>query len=57
MYFIDVQGTLISDSDKTPLNGACELIAYLNKKALPYCVITNNTKFQRRGLFGSFLRA
>lgn len=32
MYFIDVQGTLISDSDKTPLNGACELIAYLNKK-------------------------
>ncbi len=52
MYFIDVQGTLISDSDKTPLNGACELIAYLNKKALPYCVITNNTKFQSAQFLG-----
>ena len=30
MYFIDVQGTLISDSDKSPINGACELIERLN---------------------------
>lgn len=55
MYFIDVQGTLISDNDKTPLNGACELISYLNKTATPYCVITNNTKF-KSDEFLSFLR-
>lgn len=44
MYFIDVQGTLISDSDKSPINGACELIDILNLKQIPYVVITNNTK-------------
>lgn len=44
MYFIDVQGTLISDSDKSPINGACELIRFLNLKDIPYVVITNNTK-------------
>ncbi|ANE33794.1 HAD-IIA family hydrolase [Campylobacter hyointestinalis] len=44
MYFIDVQGTLISDSDKSPINGACELIDILNLKNIPYVVITNNTK-------------
>jgi NagD protein len=43
-YFIDVQGTLLSDLDKTPLPGACELIEILNTKKIPYCVITNNTK-------------
>lgn len=43
-YLIDVQGTLISDLDKTPLPGAKELIDELNKKNIPYCVITNNTK-------------
>lgn len=43
-YFIDVQGTLLSDRDKSPLNGAIELIETLNKKDIPYCVITNNTK-------------
>lgn len=44
MYFIDVQGTLISDTDKSPINGACELIRYLNSRALPYVIVTNNTK-------------
>ena len=44
MYFIDVQGTLISDSDKSPINGACELLKKLNQKQIPYVVITNNTK-------------
>lgn len=44
MYFIDVQGTLLSDSDKNPINGACELIYHLNKEQIPYVVITNNTK-------------
>lgn len=43
-FFIDVQGTLLSDADKSPVNGACKLIEFLNKKNLPYIVITNNTK-------------
>lgn len=43
-FFIDVQGTLISDSDKSPINGAIELIKFLNQKSIPYIVITNNTK-------------
>ncbi len=44
MLFIDVQGTLIKDSDKSPIDGACELIKWLNSKQLPYVIITNNTK-------------
>ena len=46
MIFIDVQGTLISDSDKSPIKGACELIELLNSQEIPYVVITNNTKFK-----------
>lgn len=46
MIFIDVQGTLISDSDKSPIKGACELIDFLNSQNIPYVVITNNTKFK-----------
>ncbi len=42
-FFIDVQGTLIDD-DKNVINGACEFITLLNKKKIPYVVITNNTK-------------
>lgn len=44
MYFIDVQGTLISDSDKMPIDGSREFIAYLNAHKIPYMIITNNTK-------------
>lgn len=44
MYFIDVQGTLISDEDKSPINGAIEFIDNLNSKNIPYMVVTNNTK-------------
>lgn len=44
MYFIDVQGTLISDFDKSLIKGAKEFIDYLNIKNYPYVVITNNTK-------------
>ena len=44
MYFIDVQGTLISDADKSPIAGSREFIDYLNKENIPYMVITNNTK-------------
>jgi NagD protein len=44
MYFIDVQGTLISDSDKSPIKGSIEFIDSLNKNNTPYMVVTNNTK-------------
>nr|WP_321266557.1 HAD-IIA family hydrolase [uncultured Sulfurimonas sp.] len=44
MYFIDVQGTLISDDDKSPIRGAIEFIKMCNEKKIPYMVITNNTK-------------
>jgi NagD protein len=44
MYFIDVQGTLISDEDKSPIAGSREFIEYLNLNSVPYMVITNNTK-------------
>ena len=44
MYFIDVQGTLISDIDKSPIRGSIEFIDMLNKKNIPYMVVTNNTK-------------
>lgn len=45
-YLIDVQGTLISDLDKSPLPGAVKFIDYLNENLVPYCVITNNTKLK-----------
>jgi len=44
LYFIDVQGTLISDIDKSPIRGSIEFIDRLNDKKIPYMVITNNTK-------------
>lgn len=44
MLFLDVQGTLLSDKDKSLIRGAKELIAYLNGQNIPYIIITNNTK-------------
>jgi NagD protein len=44
LYFIDVQGTLISDIDKSPIRGSIEFIDKLNEENIPYMVITNNTK-------------
>jgi len=44
LYFIDVQGTLISDSDKSPIRGSIAFIDKLNADKTPYMVITNNTK-------------
>jgi NagD protein len=44
LYFIDVQGTLISDADKTPIRGSIEFIAKLEAQKIPYMIITNNTK-------------
>jgi NagD protein len=44
MYFIDVQGTLISDEDKSPIEGSREFLEMLNLKKIPYMIVTNNTK-------------
>jgi len=51
MYFIDVQGTLISDDDKSPIRGSIEFIETLNKKNIPYMIITNNTKRSSRDFY------
>lgn len=56
MYFIDVQGTLISDNDKSPINGAIEFIDHLNDQNIPYMVVTNNTK-NPSNEFYSFLKS
>ncbi len=44
MFFIDVQGTLLSDEDKSLIKGAREFISLLNSKKIPYLILTNNTK-------------
>jgi len=44
MYFIDVQGTLISDADKSPIRGSIEFIQMCNDRKIPYMIVTNNTK-------------
>jgi NagD protein len=41
MYLIDVQGTLIDDKNKEPINGSLEFINSLKE---PFVVVTNNTK-------------
>ena len=48
MYFIDVQGTLIDDKNKLPINGSIEFINRLNKENIPYIIITNNSKKQSK---------
>lgn len=54
MYLIDVQGTLIDDCDKKPIEGAIEFIKNLNSSGIPYVVVTNNTK-KRSEEFYNFL--
>jgi len=44
LFFVDVQGTLICDDKKMPIDGAVEFIDRLNKTDTPYMIITNNTK-------------
>jgi len=44
MFFIDVQGTLIDDLHRLPIDGAVEFIDALNRDITPYMVVTNNTK-------------
>ena len=43
-FFIDIQGTLIDDKNFLPLPGSIEFLEYLNKKNIPFILITNNTK-------------
>ncbi len=50
-YFIDVQGTLISDIDKSPIAGSIEFIDLLNEKKIPYVIVTNNTKKDSRDFY------
>ena len=52
MYFIDVQGTLIEDDTKLPVNGAVEFINFLNTHSIPYMVITNSTKYPSEEFLG-----
>ncbi|SFV60797.1 NagD, Predicted sugar phosphatases of the HAD superfamily [hydrothermal vent metagenome] len=56
MYFIDVQGTLISDKDKRPIKGSIEFIQKLQDNNLPFLLITNNTK-QSSEEFFEYLRS
>ena len=51
MYFIDVQGTLISDIDKSPIQGSIEFIDMLNETQTPYMLITNNTKSDSKDFY------
>lgn len=44
MYFIDVQGTLITDTDRSAVNGAVDFIDHLNAEKIPFMIVTNNTK-------------
>jgi NagD protein len=56
MYFIDVQGTLIDDKAQNPIPGAAAFIERLNRDAVPYLVVTNNTKRSSRD-FLSYLQS
>ena len=42
MYLVDIQGTLIDDKKREPIDGAIEFIDSLNKNEIPYVLITNN---------------
>ncbi len=56
MYFIDVQGTLISDNDKSPIAGSREFITRLNEQNIPYMIVTNNTKKASKDFY-NYLRS
>lgn len=52
-YFIDIQGTLLSDEDKSPISGAIDFIEHLNTSKIPYILVTNNTKENSQELINS----
>ena len=45
MYLIDVQGTLIDDAKREPIDGATEFLSGVKKSGAPFALITNNTKY------------
>ncbi|WP_201354395.1 HAD-IIA family hydrolase [Hydrogenimonas urashimensis] len=52
---IDVQGTLIDDREKKPIEGAVDVIRRLQEENVPYVLVTNNTK-QESERFQNYLR-
>ncbi|MDD3462154.1 MAG: HAD-IIA family hydrolase [Sulfurospirillaceae bacterium] len=50
-YLIDVQGTLIDDENKKPIEGAIDFINALNQAKIPYVVVTNNTKLTSEAFY------
>ena len=56
MYFLDIQGTLISDTDKNPIAGSIEFVDMLNETNTPYILVTNNTK-QASSDFFTYLKS
>ncbi len=49
-YFIDIQGTILSDEDKSPIKGSVELLKHFKKNNIPYILVTNNTKQKSQDL-------
>jgi len=54
-YMIDVQGTLISDGDKSPIPGSLEALRRLREEGVPFVLVTNNTK-QESEAFRTYLQ-
>ncbi len=54
-FMIDVQGTLIDDIEKKPIEGSVEALSNLNEKGIPFVLVTNNTKRESRD-FMAYLR-
>jgi len=50
-YFIDIQGTLIDDKHFLPLPGSIEFLNALNKRGIPFVLVTNNTKKRSKEFF------
>ena len=45
MYLIDVQGTLIDDAKREPIEGAIRFLNDVKQSKAPFALITNNTKY------------
>ncbi len=52
MIFLDVQGTLIDDTNRLPLPGAVAFVERLNRKKIPYVVVTNNSMIESSAFLG-----
>lgn len=56
MLLVDVQGTLIDDENRKPIDGAIEFVRQLKNSNTPFALITNNTK-QSSSQFRTYLRS